>query len=127
VAGVGCVRADGGLSCPAMRLGRGTQILPAMLLLGVIGADIVGGRCDLPQAAGWARTAPAATVACSTEADACVAGCVPDCFSCSRSEPAAPVAVGCGPARPVPVFVEPETRVRDGVRPLPYHPPLDLL
>jgi hypothetical protein len=115
--------------CPIllpMRCRRVVNTVVAMLLLGAIYADVVSGHCDMPLAAGAGAVVASATNG-EARADLCSSGCVPDCFSCSRSEEPAPALVPAGPRDLVLAFVEPETCARDGVLPLPYHPPLGLL
>lgn len=102
------------------------HFVAATFLLGAIYADLVSGHCDMPLAAG-AGAAVASAANGEAHADLCSSGCVPDCFSCSRSEEPAPALVPAGPRDLVLAFVEHETRARDGVLPLPYHPPLGLL
>jgi hypothetical protein len=98
----------------------------AFLVLGAIYADLVSNHCDLPRTL-RSHASLAAVTNHSAADDPCNSGCVPDCFSCSRSEEAAFAMFASGPQVIVATFAEPETHARDGVRPLPYHPPLDLL
>jgi hypothetical protein len=59
--------------------------------------------------------------------DACAPLCVADCYCCSRSVSPSLIVVlpEAGPLAPVPAFSP--TPSPDGVRPVPYHPPLLLV
>jgi hypothetical protein len=98
----------------------------AFIVLGAIYADLAGNHCDLPRAMGSKILVAAATHQGSV-GDPCSSGCVPDCYSCSRSEAAVLATVASVPQVIAEAIVGPLAAASDGVRPLPYHPPLHLL
>jgi hypothetical protein len=98
----------------------------AFTILGAIYADVTSNDCDLPRVVG-SRVAVVGVANHSAAGDPCSSGCVPDCFSCSRSEEPALTSLASAPRIIVTAFVEPETRTSAGVLRLPYRPPLDLL
>lgn len=117
------------LSCCGMRLAaanrRARWIRPlACLFVFAILADLAcDGNCD----GALALPASAASVAASGDLgsqDACARGCVPDCFCCSQSiaRGQAVLPPDAGPVRPSRPLRA--TRGPEGVRPVPYRPPL---
>lgn len=67
------------------------------------------------------------TTPADQDRDACAPLCVADCYCCSRSvSPSLTVVLPeAGPSAPVSVFSPMPSP--DGVRPVPYHPPLRLV
>jgi hypothetical protein len=103
------------------------RVFAALVLLGTVCAGIVDSHCDLP----GATSSKAATV---TEAspqsspdDACGSVCVPDCYSCSRSDDPGVAHLAFDSQAVAVAFVLSDPRPSDGVSSLPYHPPLRLL
>lgn len=95
----------------------------AILMLGVVCLDMADASCDPVAGLGGplAISSPQAG-----QPDACMPVCVPDCFCCSRLVVAGAVLL---PAQPAPQQADPEAplgHIPDGVRPVPYHPPLAL-
>jgi hypothetical protein len=115
--------------CPILLrvgLARLVRVVAAFIVLGAIHADLAANRCHFPRAGG-SRVVGAATLHQSAADDPCSSGCVPDCYSCSRAEVAASAVLPSRPNIVAAAFVGPEARPSEGVRPLPYHPPLFLL
>ncbi len=98
----------------------------AMLLLATICADLSNVHCDGPLQLGG-TSVPVLDAADSDNADPCAAICVPDCFCCSRTEQAAFVQLRPDAEPLAPLGAGAFLRPISGVRPLPYHPPLNLL
>jgi hypothetical protein len=109
-----------------VRRGRALQIVAVFLVLGAIGTDLVGSRCHASLAAA-SRTVMAAASSPAADADPCGSTCVPDCYSCARSEEASFVLFELGAQVIGTAFAAPEPCATEGVRPLPYHPPLHRL
>lgn len=97
-----------------------------MLLLAAICADLTNVHCDGPVQLGAAQT-PILAAADSHEGDPCAGTCVPDCFCCSRTEQTAMVQLRPDGTPLAPLGPDGFVRPASGVRPLPYHPPLNLL
>ncbi len=109
-----------------MTLGRVAHTLAALTLLGSICADVVSSRCDLPRA-GRSQAAIGVAARHDSDADPCSSGCMPDCYSCSRSEEAAVIRFESQPQVVVATVSVSDARASEGVLSLPYHPPLQLL
>lgn len=97
-----------------------------MLLLAAICADLTNVHCDGPLQIGAMQGSSLAAVA-SHDSDPCASTCVPDCFCCSRTEQTAMVQLRPEAAPLAPLGPDGSARAASGVRPLPYHPPLNLL
>ena len=97
--------------------------LLAALFVCLIVADLAAeGHCDGPLAP--ARSLSALSPATATTDDACDQACVPDCYCCAGGVEHATVIVLIE-AEPADRAVAPAPpSVPNGVRPLPYHPPL---
>ena len=108
-----------------MRFGRFVRIMAAFMVLGMLCADLVGNRCHLPRAP--MSLAVVASQSGDGDEDPCGSVCVPHGLSCSRSEAAVFTLFEIGPSSIVAALDGPEARVADGIRPLPYHPPIFLL
>jgi hypothetical protein len=106
-----------------VKRGSIVRIVVAFGVLGAIYADLANNHCGVPRAVG-SGAAVGTTVYHSASDDPCSAGCVPDCFSCSRSEEPTLTSLAFAPRIIVAAFVGPEARANDGIPPLPYHPPL---
>jgi hypothetical protein len=97
--------------------------LVAALFVCLIVADVASeGHCD-------ERLTPSRSIltlsnSASTPTDACGEVCVPDCYCCAGGVEHATVVVltGAGRAERAAALAPPSAP--DGVRPLPYHPPL---
>lgn len=98
----------------------------AMLLLAAICGDLTNVHCDGPLQLG---ATPTLSIAASDahESDPCTTTCVPDCFCCSRTEQSAIVQLRPDAKLLAPLGPDGFLRPASGVRPLPYHPPLNLL
>ena len=97
------------------------RALTAVLLLGVVVGDLaIDADCDpLPPAGGELAVA----LADGTDADACAAGCIPDCYCCSRSLAAGPRVGPPAPDGVAPVAVVAVPSLPDGHTVLAEHPP----
>lgn len=102
------------------------NVVAALVLLGAICAGIVDNHCDLPRVTMSQVEAVMATQQSTTD-DACSSVCVPDCFSCSRSEGPGFTLLTFGPQSAIVAFVRSDPRPSDGTPSLPYRPPLQLL
>lgn len=109
------------------RLWQCARALAAFLILIAIPADLLDSTCDSFVDDGNAECVSISGARSSTErADPCGVACVPDCYSCSATVIRAFFVVV--PTRgPVTKalrrgFAAPAV----GIRPVPYHPPLDL-
>lgn len=100
--------------------------ISAMLLLAAICADLSNVHCDGSLQLGGTSVLVLAA-ADSDNADPCAAICVPDCFCCSRTEQVAFVQLRPDAEPLAPLGAAGILRPASGVRPLPYHPPLNLL
>ena len=97
-----------------------------MLLLAAICADVTNVHCDgsvLP----IGRQTVVVTASQSDVGDPCATTCVADCFCCSRTEQAAAFELRPLVEPPAPCAVGGFSRPASGIRPIPYHPPLNLL
>lgn len=108
-------------------LRRVVQFVAAGLLLASICVDVVASRCDRPEASASSRAVVTLADHEAGASDHCASGCMPDCYSCSRSEGATVIRLGAGPDAVVARIPGSAARAGDGVLPLPYHPPLHLL
>ena len=95
----------------------------ALLLLCLISADAaLDAACD--PIVGPRDAAQTVSAAGSTGDEPCATSCLPDCFCCSRSLTAAAVVLP-GSTGPIALRAEKAApQVPQGVRPVPYHPPL---
>jgi hypothetical protein len=109
------------------RLWQISRALAAVLILVAIPADLLDSTCDSFVDDGTAEGISISGARSSTHpADPCDVACVPDCYGCSPTVIRAffVVVPTQGPLTRAPrlVFAAPVV----GIRPVPYHPPLDL-
>jgi hypothetical protein len=97
-----------------------------MLLLAAICADLTNVHCDGPMGLGGTPTLIIAAFD-AHESEPCTTTCVPDCFCCSRTEQTAIVQLRPDAEPLAPLGPDGYLHPASGVRPLPYHPPLNLL
>lgn len=97
-----------------------------MLLLAVICADVAKVHCD-GAVLSTGRQAVVVAASQSDDGDPCATTCVADCFCCSRTEQAAAFALRPRVEPPAPCAIGGFPRPASGIRPIPYHPPLNLL
>ena len=101
-----------------LRLARGL----VLLLLAIIVTDLGDASCDP-----WGLLPLPSGLSCPTTGggDACGEGCVPDCFCCSATFPAAPAIFVPAPA-PVSEGLDlPVYGLSVGISPVPDHVPID--
>src|SRR5512145_2180902 len=93
-----------------------------LLLLVAICVGVLDTHCDE-----LSLTRPARSEVAPARPDAdddCGSVCVPDCYSCTRSDQPRAVTLAPGDQNVVAAFVKPAPRPTDGVLSPPYHPPL---
>ena len=98
----------------------------AMLLLAAICADVTNVHCDA-SVLSFGGQGVVGAASQSNGGDACATICVADCFCCSRTEQASVFDLRPRVEPPAPCAVGGFSRPASGIRPIPYHPPLNLL
>lgn len=97
-----------------------------MLLLAAICADVTNVHCD-GSVLSFGGQDVVGAASHSNGSDPCATTCVADCFCCSRTEQAAVFDLRPRVEPPAPCAVGGFSHPASGIRPIPYHPPLNLL
>lgn len=112
------------MSLAALRGSIALRLLVALFVCLIVADGAMEGHCDSPRTSSATASAIAGDAGAGRSPDACATMCVPDCYCCARGvEPSIVMALPeAEPAGPVPDAVRPAAP--EGVRPLPYRPPL---